>query len=547
MSKLNSLLFFLLIPLLFACKKEASKNTEGDFTPDESWQQDRDLLDRLQKDAFLYMWSYSHPVSGLAYERNTGKDTPVTTGGSGFGIAAIVVGAERGWITREEAVTRMVKIATFLRDKTERKKLHGAFPHWLNGETGKTIAFSPKDNGADMVETSFLIEGLLIARAYFNGGGEEENLRNIITGIWNDVDWNWFTRGENDGLYWHWSPEYNFEMNMKIQGFNECMVTYVLAASSPTHPITRKTYNYWTSGEGYQDRNYNGYPIQAALPYTGPLFFVHYSFIGLDPMQMADEFVTKGYGVRNITQTLINRAYCLENAPKENLYSPDYWGLTASDIKDGYTASAPDNDHATVAPTAALSSMPYTPEYSMQVLRNIYNNYRAKMWGPYGPFDAFSLRQNWFATTYLAIDQLPIPCMVENYRSGLLWKLFMGDKDVQSGLKLAGIHIPDYKTGFPQVVVTLKPAHGKYVADAYDIRRHPDTGLYVIPYFMEEAGKADFTLTNKDGVVVKTFDRTSAAGINQLTFPQFVEPTEAIFKLEMKTGGKSYELPVRMH
>lgn len=548
MKKINSLLLILLLSLAFACKRDAAKNNDsGNFAEDHSWQQDRDLLDRLQKDAFMYMWNYAHPGSGLAYERNTGKDTPVTTGGSGFGIAAVVVATERGWITREEAVDRMLQITTFLRDKTERKKLHGAFPHWLNGETGKTIAFSPKDNGADIVETSFLIEGLLIARAYFGGEGNEAMLRNAITEIWQDVDWNWFTRGQNDGLYWHWSPDYGFEMNMRIQGFNECMVTYVLAAASPTHPITRQAYNYWTSGEGYRDRTYNGYSIQASMPYTGPLFFVHYSFIGLDPMWMADDFVTKGYGVRNITQTLINRAYCLENAPKENMYSPVYWGLTASDIQDGYTASAPDNDHATVAPTAALSSMPYTPEYSMQVLWNIYTDYRQKMWGTYGPYDAFSLRNNWFSTSYLAIDQLPIPCMVENYRSGLLWKLFMADKDVQKGLKVAGIHAPDYKTGFPQVVITLKSAHGKYVEDAFDIRRHPDTGQYAIPYYMETAGKVDFTLTNKNGVVVKMFTRTVAAGAGQLTFPQFEEQTDDIFKLEMKTEGKTYEIPVRMH
>ena len=455
---MKQLIFIATILLsLLSCKTDSVKDSsgsdnDGNFSPDESYLKDRDLLDKLQQDAFNYMWNYAHPVSGLALERNTGKDTPVTTGGSGFGIAAIVVGAERGWITREQAVQRLTKIVSFLKDKTERNRLHGAFPHWLNGETGKTIAFSPKDNGADIVETSFLIEGLLIARAYFMGNGAEEQLRRDITGIWNDVDWNWFTKGENDGLYWHWSPDYGFDMNMKIQGFNECMVTYVLAVSSPTHPITRRAYNYWTSGEGYTDRVYNGYPIQASMFYTGPLFFVHYSFIGLDPKQMSDDYVTRGYWVRNVTQTLINRAYCLETAPKENRYSQVYWGLTASDIQGGYTASAPDNDHATVAPTAALSSMPYTPQYSMQVLWNIYNNYRNKMWGLYGPYDAFSLRYDWFANSYLAIDQLPIPCMIENYRSGLLWKLFMGDGDVQKGLAVAGIRPPVFKTGFPEVL-----------------------------------------------------------------------------------------------
>lgn len=546
--------FLLTILLLLAsCKGGSTKDGNNvpdpspDFQPDEAYLRDRDLLDKLQQDAFNYMWDYAHPVSGLAYERNTGRDTPVTTGGSGFGIASIVVAVQNGWITREQAVERMLKITSFLKDKTDRKQLHGAFPHWLNGETGKTIAFSPKDNGADLVETSFLMEGLLIARAYFTGGGGEAVIRSNITEMWKDVDWNFFTRGENNGLYWHWSPDYGFEMNMKIQGFNECMVTYVLAVSSPTSPISRAAYNYWTSGSGYTDKEYNGYPIQAAMFYTGPLFFVHYSFIGLNPQLIADAYVTRGYWVRNVTQTLINRAYCLETAPKANEYSAVYWGLTASDIRGGYTASAPDNDHATVAPTAALSSIPYTPQYSMQVLWNIYNNYRQKMWGLYGPYDAFSLRQNWFATSYLAIDQLPIPCMIENYRTGLLWHLFMGDTDVQHGLSVAGLHKPAFRTGFPQVVVTLKPAHGKYVQDAFDIRRHPDTGLYTIPFYVENPGLVTFTLTNSDGVVVRTMGQEVAAGNNTLAFPQFIRQSEDIYQLRMEAGGKEYTLPVRMH
>ena len=549
---MRSTLFIITIILaLLSCKndnvRDSGTDDGGVFQPDQSYLKDRELLDKLQHDAFDYMWTYAHPVSGLALERNTGKDTPVTTGGSGFGIAAIVVGVERGWISRDEAVMRLTKIVNFLKDKTERKKLHGAFPHWLNGETGETIAFSPKDDGADIVETSFLIEGLLVARAYFNGTGAEEILRNNITEIWRDMDWNWFTQGENNGLYWHWSPRYGFEMNMKIQGFNECMVTYVLAASSPTYPISRASYNYWTSGSGYMDRTYNGYPIQAAMPYTGPLFFVHYSFIGMNPQQMADDFVTRGYWVRNVTQTLINRAYCLETAPKANRYSPVYWGLTASDIQGGYTASAPDNDHATVAPTAALSSMPYTPQYSMQVLWNIYNNYRQKMWGLYGPYDAFSLRNDWFANSYLAIDQLPIPCMVENYRSGLLWKLFMSDNDVQKGFTVVGLHKPSFTTGFPEVVVTLQEAHGKYVEDAYDIRRHPDTGLYQIPYYVEQPGKIVFTITNHDGVIVRTMEEQAAKGNNLLAFPQFVRPGDDIYMLTLSAIGKEYKIPIRMH
>lgn len=538
-----------LLLLAMSCKFGDKHFSEADkpFQADSLWKSDRQLLDDLQKRTFQYMWTGAHPVSGMAYERNTGEKTPVTTGGTGFGIAAILAASNRGWISRQEALERLIKITRFLEEKTEHKLLHGAFPHWLDGTTGRTIAFSPKDDGADLVETSFLMEGLLMTRAYFNGNGDEKELRDRITRLWEGVDWNFFTRGQDNGLYWHWSPKHGFAMNMKIQGFNECMVTYILATSSPTHPISRKAYNYWSSGEGYQDRTYNGYFIQATMNYTGPLFFVHYSYLGLQPWQIADSYVTKGYGVRNTTQVLINRAYCLETAPKENRYSPVYWGLTASDIKGGYTASAPDNDHATVAPTAALSSMPYTPQYAMQVLWSLYTNYRSRMWGTYGPYDAFSLRQNWFATSYLAIDQLPIAGMIENYRSGLLWKLFMGDADVQRGLKVAGLHIPRLSTGFPEAVVTLKPAHGKYVPDAYDIRRHPDTGEYNIPYYIEQGGDVSFVLTNRSGEPVKVWNIQASAGRGVLSFPQIVALSDEVYTLTMDAKGKKYQLPVRMN
>ncbi|MEG1684411.1 MAG: glucoamylase family protein [Bacteroides sp.] len=543
---LSLALMFLFVGLC-GCKGENTKlNEDVSFIPDEDYRKDRELLEKLQRETFEYMWFNAHPTSGMVYERNTGVDTPVTVGGTGFGIAAIVVAVQNGWITRDEALQRLLLLTNFLFTKTERQSLHGAFPHWMNGQTGATIAFSPKDDGADIVETSFLIEGLLIARAYFSGTGDEAILRKRISDIWKGVDWQWFTKGENNGLYWHWSPTHGFEMNMKIAGFNECMVTYILAVSSPTHPISRAAYNYWTSTSGYQTKTYNGYTIQASMPYTGPLFFVHYSFIGLDPREMADSFVPGGYWVRNVTQTLINRAYCLETAPKANLYSPQYWGLTASDIRGGYTASAPDNDKATVAPTAALSSMPYTPEYSMQVLWNLYLNYRAQMWGTYGPYDAMSLRESWFATSYLAIDQLPIVCMIENYRSGLLWTLFKSDTDIGSGLRVAGISPPIFTPGFPEMVVTLKLTATGYVPDACDLRRHPDTGLYTVRYYVEHPGSVTFSIVDTNGFTLRSHSVDASSGVSKFSFPQFMKPNDNVYVLVMATGEKMYRLPIRM-
>ncbi len=241
------------------------------FVPDKEYVQDRAVLEQLQRDAFRYFWEDFEPNSGMAYEANYTWDVrPVAVGGTGFGIAALVVATDREWVNRSDAVSRLVKIATFLREKTSRREMHGAFPHWIDGSTGAALPFGNKDAGADIVETSFLMQGLLIARAYFNGPGVEAKLREAITELWEDVEWDWFTNGEENGLYWHWDPKRGFHHGLKILGYNECLITYVLAASSPTHPISRKSFDFWTSGVEYLARMVNGYKIEAAPHCGGP-------------------------------------------------------------------------------------------------------------------------------------------------------------------------------------------------------------------------------------------------------------------------------------
>ncbi len=530
------------VPVLVQPKSEI-------FAPDTAYLKDRELLDRLQLDTFRYIWEHTFEESGLAYEDSRNKATgQATTGGTGFGVAAIVSAAERGWISREAAAARILKIATFLRDKTDRKNLHGAFPHWLDGRTGKTFSFSEKDDGADLVETAFLLQGLLIARSYFNGEDAlESELRAVVTELWHDVDWHWFSRGENNGLFWHWSPTHGFDMDMKISGFNEAMVVYVLALASPTHPISRETARYWYSTDEYQPKSGNGYTIEAANAYAGCMFLSHYSFIGLDPRQMSDAFVRKGYMVRNTTHALMNRAYCLESAPAEHQFSEGFWGLTACDIKGGYRYQSAYNEVGTVAPTAALASMPYVPEYAMRVLWNIHDNYKKKMWGKYGPYDAFSLKDNWFDDSYLAIDQLAIPCMVENYRSGLLWSLFMNIPEVKQGIGRMGIRPLAPANGFTQVVVPLVVSATGYQADALDLRRHPDKGTYQIPYSCEEDSIVTFTLSDASGKVLKRFTREGRKGDNLLEFEQFMPTSKDVLQLSMRTGAFSETLPIRLN
>jgi len=404
---------------------------------------DSALLDVVQRQTFRYFWDYAHPVSGLARERSNKSfdygDEVVTMGGSGFGIMAIIVATERKWITREQADDRMVKIVNFL---YRANSFHGVFPHWLNGATGKVIPFGRKDDGGDLVETAYLFQGLLCARQYYNHDNpKEERIRAVINWMWNDIEWDWYTQGK-DVLYWHWSPNNGWAMNFPIHGFNECLITYVLAASGTHFPVSADVYHKgWAQGNFFKNGNsYYGYKLQLGFPYGGPLFFSQYSFLGLNPKGLKDEYAD--YWQQNLNHTLINRAYCIDNPKKYQGYGANCWGLTASDNYDGYSAQSPTNDLGVITPTAALSAFPYTPEYSMQALRHFYYDLGDKIWGPYGFTDAFSESHNWYAKNYLAIDEGPIVVMIENYRTGLLWKLFMSCPEVQGGLKKLDFHSP---------------------------------------------------------------------------------------------------------
>src|ERR1700744_2919206 len=398
---------------------------------------DSALLDVVQRQTFRYFWDFGHPVSGLARERSNRSydygDEVVTIGGSGFGIMAMIAATDRKWITRDQADDRMLKILHFL---SKADSFHGVFPHWLNGETGKVVPFGRKDDGADLVETSYLFEGLLCARQYYNADNDKEReIRGRIEGLWNDVEWDWFTRDGRDNLYWHWSPNNGWAMNFAIRGFNECLITYVLAECATQSPVPASIYhNGWAQSDFFKNgKTFYGYKLPLGFDYGGPLFYTQYSFMGLDPKGLKDEYAD--YWEQNQNHTLINRAYCIDNPKKFKGYGENCWGLTASDNFEGYNAHSPTNDLGVITPTAALSAFPYTPEYSMKALRHFYYDLGDKIWGEYGFVDAFSEQHNWYAKSYLAIDEGPIVVMIENYRSGLLWKLFMSCPEVQHGLK----------------------------------------------------------------------------------------------------------------
>ncbi len=396
-----------------------------------------ELLTLVQEKTFGYFWDFGHPVSGMARERSTSGDV-VTTGGTGFGVMAIIVAIEREFITRAQGVERVQQIVSFLKEKCT--AYHGAYAHWINGTTGQTVPFSEYDNGADLVETALLFQGLLTARSYFNtGDAAETQLRGDITGLWEAIEWNFFRNGENV-LYWHWSPEYEWKMNLPVRGWNECLIVYVLAASSPTHPIARNVYTEGFAGNGSMVNGKKYYDILLPLgeSYGGPLFFSHYSFLGLDPRNLSDQFAN--YWEQNVNHSRINYEYCVTNPRNFKGYGEDCWGLTASDGNTGYSAHSPLNDKGVITPTAAISSMPYTPEESLRALEFFYYKVGNKLWSRYGFYDAFNLTEGWFDDQYLAIDQGPVIIMLENYRTGLLWTYFMSVPEIKEGLTRLGFN-----------------------------------------------------------------------------------------------------------
>ncbi len=436
----------------FSCKNSkdtekesqiAAANIEAVFKVTD---EDEALLNRIQQETFNYFWEGAEPNSGMARERlhmddvypSSPKNT-VTIGGSGFGFMALLVGIEREFITREEGFNRYMKMVDFLESAD---RFHGAWPHWLNGETGKIVPFSKKDTGGDLVETAFLIEGMLTVSEYFKDGNQaEQALSKKINKLWQEVEWDWYTKGENV-LYWHWSPTDNWDMNFPVGGYNECLIMYILAAASPTHSISKEVYTQgWARNDSIKSTE-KMYGHDLVLNYfehdeaaIGPLFWSHYSYLGLNPNGLNDQYADYGKLVTNHAK--IHYDYAVDNPKNFEGYGQDLWGLTSSYSVKGYVGHRPGRDVGVISPTAALSSFPYTPKESMQMLKNLYRNHDSLI-GKYGPYDALSFEKNWFTPRYLAIDQGPIPVMIENYRTGLLWNLFMKNTDVNNGLNKLG-------------------------------------------------------------------------------------------------------------
>jgi hypothetical protein len=446
----------------------ATRTADHPFTDDE-------LLTMLQEETFRYYWEGAHPDSGTSLENIPGDDRIVATGASGFGIMALIVGVERGFISREQGLERLLKIVTFL-EKAPR--YHGVWSHFMDGHNGQTLpVFDMVDDGGDLVETAFLMEGLLTARQYFaNHHGRETDghagehdskgaeLFSRITKLWEEVEWDWYKKSpQGDALFWHWSPDFAWHISNRLTGFNEAMIVYLLAMASPTHAVSPQLYyTGWANqkraligsyiddpspGPHYTNgKSYFGIKLDVGWETGGPLFFTHYSYMGFDPHAATDRFTNYFENHRNIAR--INRAYCIANPKHFEGYSAESWGLTASDGPEGYNPSAPNegDDRGIMTPTGALSSFPYSPEASMAALRHFYRDEGSWLWGIYGPRDAFDAHKDWISPIYMGLNQAPIAVMIENYRTGLIWKWFMSNPEIAPMLAKAGLQMHKLKT-----------------------------------------------------------------------------------------------------
>lgn len=405
---------------------------------------DDQLLNMIQQYTTRYFFDNAEPLSKMAYERSNGWDGPiVTTGGTGFGIMALIAGAERAYFPDTAVIGYLQDMVAFL---ARVERFHGAWAHWYNAETGKVFSFSQYDDGGDLVETAFLVQGLLTARQWLlqQNSATATRVASQIQTLWEEVEWNWYTQGKDETLYWHWSKNFGWKMNHPIRGFDETMITYVLAASSPTYPIKPEVYHkgYTNSKVFFNGKSYYNIKLSLGMDYGGPLFFTHYSFLGLNPNGLEDKYAN--YLERNTAHAMIHYLYAIDN-PKLHIGLNDKsWGFTSSDDPlVGYTSHHPgtDDENGTVSPTAAVSSIVYTPEQSIKAIKYFYYELGPILFNRYGFYDAYNLGMvagQQVVHSYLAIDQGPIAVMIENYRSQLLWNLFMSDTEIQNGLTRLG-------------------------------------------------------------------------------------------------------------
>ncbi len=394
------------------------------------------ILDTIQHTAFQFFWSEANPANGLIKDRSA-SGAPCSIASTGFGLSAICIGVDHGWVSRAAARDRVLAaLKTFWYgpqgDGNGYIGEFGLFYHFLDMATARRTWSSELST----IDTGLLLAGIVDARQYFDGTDSLETLvRALADSIYYRMRWDYMRNG-NPGIMMGYMPGQGFQPYGQWVGYNEASIMYILALGSPTHGIDYSGWQKWTSG--YQWQNQLGY-IYVIFP---PLFGHQYSACWIDYRNIDDDYmrwVGSTYFLNSRSATLAQRAYCVMNPLAYTGYSDTLWGITASDSPTGYSArGAPpaQNDDGTLVPTAPISSIAFAPEAVLPVIRNMWNNYRAQLWTPYGFRDAFNLstKPAWYDTDIIGIDQGPEIIMIENYRTGKVWDRFMKNPDVQRGL-----------------------------------------------------------------------------------------------------------------
>ncbi len=401
---------------------------------------DDEFLDYVQRTHFAYFWYGANPANGLVPDRIPAA-SPCSIAAVGFGLSAIGIGIDHGWIARTQGVSRVrTTLKTFLETPQGTNSsgvigYRGWFYHFLDMRTG--MRYAPFSSELSSIDTALLLAGILDAKQYFNGASEDETaIRSTADAIFTRVDWNWMARGTNV-LSMGWKPGSGFWGAQWI-GYNEAMILYCLGLGAATDPLPASAWDKWTSG--YEWATYYG---QSFVPFA-PLFGHQYSHCWIDFRHIADAYMmsnSSSYFENSRRATLAQRSYCIANPKGWTGYSTNVWGITACDGPTGYSArGAPpsENDDGTIAPTAAGGSIAFAPEYCIPALRNFYDRFRRSVWTAYGFRDAFNQRQQWWGPDELGIDQGPIVIMIENYRTQRVWQRFMRNPEVQRGLQRAG-------------------------------------------------------------------------------------------------------------
>ena len=498
------------------------------------------MMDEQQKKIISLFYEGADPTTGMAYNNPKYKET-LTTGASGMGVMCIVAGVERGWIDRAAGAEHIAKMTRFLKKAT---RFEGAWSHWYY-TNGAPYPFGNQVAAGEIVETAFMMGGLLTACEYFTGNSDaEKEIRENTQYFWETINWKKFIKG--DKLYWIWHSDkvgQNNELELQMIGWNECLLIYILGMAAPDHlKIPQSIYS--TSWKGWNfatpSRKTYGYLMPLGTEYGGSLFLSQYSFLGLDPRLMEDNDVY--YWTQNVSHTMINRHYCIFEAPAEYNYSELNWGLTACGgcgSNSDYKGRRPfQDDDGVIAPTASISAYPFTPFYSTQVMFNMSKNF-PNLNGEYGFSISYSPSEKSVGTDYLAMEHAPMAIMIENYRTGLIWNLLMKNEYVQKGLQLAGMKSqPNYQPGFYLAMINT-------ATEVYDMMRHPDSENYEINFYTTNAGNGTLKISNMMNEIVFDTRVDLTAGTNTISFFNNSILRGKKYTLSVSdAANKTYSIPV---